>query len=287
MKNIEREKIQTWFVTGASSGVGREMCKQLSENSYNVIAVSRRVPQIKHENVLCLSADVTDTKTIKDAIQKGIEHFGSIDVLANNAGISSYLSVEEEPEEEMRKVMETNFWGTYNTCHELLPFFRKQGYGTIINMSSECGLVPRCFGAAYCSSKYAVEGLSSVLWWETQKFCRVMAVELSYFENTEIGKDKPHGTNFEEYKDIPATHTKFCRWHYYNDLSVAVQYILKEVQKKKMQRRLMLGRDIICKVKTEIKFLKDDLNNSLFKAYNCGKIKPELPKKIISKIFKK
>lgn len=285
MKNINKDKIKTWFVTGASSGIGKEICKQLLEKGYQVIAVSRRLTDFKGDNVLCLSVDVTKPETIQEAIKAGLEKFGRIDVLVNSAGISSYLTVEEEPEEEMRKVMETNYWGTYNTCHNMISLFREQKHGTIINISSECGLVPRAFGAAYCSSKHAVEGLTSVLWWEAQKFCRVMAVELSYFENTEIGKDKPHGTNFEEYKNISATHTKFIRWHFNNDLSVAVNYIIKEAEKEKMQRRLMLGRDIICKIQAELNSLRTDKFCSQLRAYKCGKIKKDILKKIFSKLL--
>lgn len=286
MKKIEKDKIKTWFVTGASSGIGQEICKQLLERGYNVIAVSRRIPNFTSENALCLSVDVTKTETINDAIEKGIEKFGRIDVLSNNAGISSYLTVEEEPETEMRKVMETNFWGTYNTCHAILQYFRKQGHGTIVNMSSECGLIPRAFGAAYCSSKYAVEGLSSVLWWEAQKFCRVMTVELSYFDGTEIGQNKPKGTKFKEYETTQVMPVKFFRNYFYNDLSTGVNFIIEAVESKKLQRRLMLGRDIICKVNSEIKALKRDKNLSKIRAYNCAKFNKEFPKKVLKKVMK-
>ena len=286
MKQIEKEKILTWFVTGASSGVGYELCKQLIEKGYNVIAVSRRIPDFTQPNVLCLSVDVTNPETINDAVKKGIEKFGRIDVLSNNAGISSYLTVEEEPVEEMRKVMETNFWGTYNTCHAILPYFRKQGHGTIVNMSSECGLLPRTFGAAYCSSKYAVEGLSSVLWLETQNFCRVMTVELSYFENTEIGQIKPRGTSFDEYKNIPSMPVKVFRSYFNNDISNGVKYIIEAVEKEKLQRRLMLGKDIICKVESEIQALKRDKNLSKTRAYKCAKINKEYLKRVINKVIR-
>jgi len=286
MKKIEKEKIKTWFVTGASSGIGHELCAQLLDRGYNVIAIARRMPEFKHENALCLSADVTKPETIKEAAAKGIERFKTIDVLSNNAGISSYLTFEEEPEDEMRSVMETNYWGTYNTCREMIPLFRKQGYGAVINMSSECGLIPRSFGAAYCSSKYAVEGLTSVLWLETQKFCRVMTVELSYFENTEIGKNKPRGTQYEEYKDIPVMPVKFIRNYFNNDLKTAVKCIIDEAEKEKPQRRLMLGRDIICKADSEIKSLERDKNLSKRRAYSCARLNKEFFKKILKKIFR-
>ena len=117
MKKIAKDKIRTWFVTGASSGVGLEMCKQLLERGYNVIAVSRRIPLLENKNALCLSMDVTKIDEINNAISEGINRFGKIDVLVNNAGISANVSLEEENLEHMKKVMETNFFGTFISIH--------------------------------------------------------------------------------------------------------------------------------------------------------------------------
>ena len=133
-----------------------------------MVAVSRRIPEFKEKNALCLSVDVTDVESVKAAIEKGIKRFGSIDVLANVAGISSYVTFEEESPQKVRRVMETNYFGTFNTCHSLIKYFRERNNGTIINCTSVMGLVPRAFGTAYCSSKHAVEGLTAVLWKETQ-----------------------------------------------------------------------------------------------------------------------
>lgn len=271
MKKINKEKIKTWFVTGASSGVGHELCKQLLDRDYNVVAVSRRIPDFKHKNAFCLSCDVTDPESVNEAINKGIEHFGRIDVVSNNAGISSYLTAEEETLEEMKRVMDVNFWGTYNVIKTLLPHFRQNNNGTIINNSSECGIIPRAFGAAYCSSKHAVEGLSSALWHETKRFCRVMTVELSFFEGTEIGKGKTKGASkYDEYKKLPWLPVKI-RNKYKNNLCKAVKIIIDTAEAENMQRRLMLGRDIPRKILFELCSMGNDLFLSLPKAVSCGK----------------
>ena len=165
---IKREKIQTWFVTGASSGVGHEICKQALEKGYNVIAVSRRLADFNHHNVLCLSCDVRDINSIKNAFDKGIERFGKIDVLINNAGFSATILFEDETINHVRDMFETNYFGTYNTMSIFVPYFRKNKNGTIINNTSMHGLRPRPYGAAYCSTKYALEGLTGVVASETR-----------------------------------------------------------------------------------------------------------------------
>ena len=251
MKKIDKIKIQTWFVTGASSGLGAELCRQLVKRDYNVIAVSRRIPDIK--GALCLSVDVTKPDTIQAAIDKGMEHFGGIDVLANFAGISSYTSFEEESVEVMREVMETNFWGTYNTCKELIKYFRENNKGTIINCSSVIGLVPRVSGAAYSSSKHAMEGLTGVLWLETRNFnTRVMCVEPGMYPSDISKGKKPFSPAYKEYL-FPHTQIIKVERPYRNDLSVAMNSLIDTVELEKIPRRLMLGKDCILRVKYEIK----------------------------------
>lgn len=265
---------KTWFVTGASSGIGEKICSILQTKGCNIIAVARRVPKFEGENILCLSVDVTNPQDVDNAIQKGIAKFGNIDVLVNAAGISSYGTFEEEPIEEMRKVMEVNFWGAYNTMHSIIEHFRKQSFGTIVNISSEMGLYPRAYGAAYCSSKYALEGLSSVVWFECKNFCKVLTIELDKFDGTSIGAGKPKGVSeIKEYKnlswlphEIPELPNK------QNVLDKAVEYIVAEAEKKFPARRLMLGKTICLRANEELKMTKQDLNNSVWRACDCAGI---------------
>ncbi len=271
MKKINKEKIKTWFVTGASSGVGHELCKQLLEKNYNVIAVARRIPDFKHENALCLSCDVTNPDSIKDAINKGIERFGKIDVLSNNAGISTSVIFEEETLDRMKNVMGVNFFGTYNVIQAILPHFRKNKNGTIINNTSMHGLAPRKYGTAYCSSKHAIEGLSSVLRLETQEFCRVITVELGYFPGTGIGRDVSAGskkTKIPEYVNIPSYWVPI-KYNYTNILPRAISCIINETEKELPRRRIILGRDALSKVHFEIKNLKEDLEYAKHNFAHC------------------
>ena len=133
---MKNNKIKTWFVTGASSGVGKEVCRQLIDRGYNVIAVARRVPEFVGENILSLSVDVTNQDMIENAVKQGIEKFGNIDVLMNNAGISSNSTLEELSLSELNNVMNVNFYGAFNTMKVLMPHFRKNKNGTIVNNTS-------------------------------------------------------------------------------------------------------------------------------------------------------
>lgn len=289
MKKIQKEKIKTWLITGASSGIGSEICKKVLERGFNVIAVSRSRPDIDHENALCLSADVTDPDSINNAIAKGIERFKTIDVLSNNAGISAGITLEEETLSHMRDVIETNFFGTFNTINALLPYFRENKNGTIINNTSMNGLSIRYGGSAYCSSKYAIEGLTGVCWHETQSFCRVMAIELGFISGTDIIKNaKAVETAIEEYKNVK----NFYKPIYYifeNDLDSAINIIIDKVEQEKLPRRLILGKDAHIKINAELKYLKSDLISSRHLTSQCSKykIKPiiSLIKSFSKKVF--
>ena len=270
MKKINKEKIKTWLVTGASSGIGKQISKELLNRGYNVIAIARNIPVITHRNVLCISVDVTKPDTINDAIKKGIEKFGKIDVLLNNAGITASITLEEETLEHMKSVMETNFFGYFNTIHAILPHFRQNKNGTIINNISESGLTPSAYSSAYCSSKHALEGLTGVCLIETQKFCRVMSIEPGWFEGTNIIKNQIRTNSaYDEYKDLSPLH-KPVNGSFKNDLTIALNCIIDTVELEKLPRRLILGKDAFQKIKSEADSLRKDLKNSKAQAMKCS-----------------
>lgn len=161
---------QTLFVTGASSGIGRAAAALFHERGWNVVATMRS-PQKESEltalpNVLVTRVDVTVEETIAEAIRKGIDTFGQIDVVLNNAGYGAYGPVEATPIAHVRREFETNVIGMLAVIKAVAPHFRQRGRGVIVNMSSMGGKVAFPLGSLYHGSKFAVEGLTEALQYE-------------------------------------------------------------------------------------------------------------------------
>lgn len=166
--------MKTVFITGASSGIGRETAKLFCNNGWNVIATMRK-PEIEREldkkkNVKVLRGDVTDTESIKKAIKEGVDYFGKIDLLVNNAGFYTIGVLESATEEQIRLQIDTNLFGLINTTKEIIPYFRKQKSGMIINISSIAGRTTVPLQTLYHATKWGVEGFSEALQYELNPF---------------------------------------------------------------------------------------------------------------------
>jgi len=158
---------KTALITGCSSGFGKLTAKLFHKNGWNVIATMRS-PEKETEltelsDVLVTSLDVTDKQSVSEAVSKGLDKFGRIDVLVNNAGISGVGVFEQWDEEEINSIFETNVFGVMRVTKEVLPAMRKQGEGVIINLSSTAGLFGSPFSSVYSAAKFAVEGLTEAL----------------------------------------------------------------------------------------------------------------------------
>jgi len=165
---------QTIFITGASSGIGKATAQLFQSKGWNVIATMRR-PEAETEltaldNVLVCKLDVLDPASIRQAIAQGIARFGKIDVLVNNAGYGAYGPLESFPREQIVRQFDTNVIGLLDVTKAVLPYFRRQKSGTIINISSVGGKMTFPLGALYHGTKYAVEGISESLRYEVAAF---------------------------------------------------------------------------------------------------------------------
>ena len=147
--------MQTWLITGCSSGLGRGFAKAVLKSGDQVIVTARRVETLKDlvdaypEQALALSLDVTKEEDIKNAVEKGLERFGTIDVLINNAGYGYRAAVEEGVPKEVDQLFQTNL-SDHALIKAVLPIMRKNHRGTIANVSSIAAL-----GAALGSGYYA------------------------------------------------------------------------------------------------------------------------------------
>jgi NAD(P)-dependent dehydrogenase (short-subunit alcohol dehydrogenase family) len=159
---------QTWFITGASRGIGRELARAALAAGHRVAATSRRSSDIaaalgEHANLLPLDLDVTNPAQIRAAVEVAKARFDGIDVLVNNAGYGHLGLFEETQAEDARTQFETNVFGLFDVTRAVLPIMRAQRRGHIFNVSSVGGIAGFASATLYCASKFAVEGFSASL----------------------------------------------------------------------------------------------------------------------------
>ncbi len=157
-------------MTGASSGIGKATSKLFQEKGWNVIATMRTPEKeeelVKLDNVMVTRLDVLDTTSIKGAVDAGIEKFGKIDVLLNNAGYGAYGPLEAFDMDGIRRQSDTNVIGLLAVTKTVLPHMRTNKTGVIVNVSSIGGKMTFPLGTLYHGTKFAVEGLSEALLYE-------------------------------------------------------------------------------------------------------------------------
>lgn len=161
---------RTVLITGTSSGLGRAAARLFQSRSWNVVATMRS-PERETEltaldRTLVTRLDVEDHPSIAAAVAAGIGAFGRIDALVNNAGFGTFGPIEATPIDVARRQFEVNVLGLLATTQAVLPHFRANRAGTIVNVSSVGGRVAFPLGALYHGTKFAVEGLSESLSYE-------------------------------------------------------------------------------------------------------------------------
>lgn len=189
---MENQKV--WFVTGASKGLGLTLIKLLLAGNNKVVATSRNAQEIElqlgqRENLLALTVNLADNDSVRNAVDQAVNTFGHIDVAVNNAGYTLYGSVEAMTDLEFRQMMDINFFGAVNVIRNIMPYFRKQQSGHMINISSIAGYKGFGNSPAYASSKFAVIGLSEALAEEAAIFnVKVTVVAPGFFRTDFLNK---------------------------------------------------------------------------------------------------
>ena len=171
------ENNKVWFITGASKGLGLELAKKLLAEGYKVAATSRNESSLiealgnTSDSFLPLEMDLINEESVKKAIDKAVNHFKTIDVLVNNAGYGLLGALEELTDAEARKNYEVNVFGLLNVIRNTMPILRANQSGHIFNISSVGGYYGEFPGwGIYCSTKFAVAGLTESLAAEVKSF---------------------------------------------------------------------------------------------------------------------
>ena len=197
-----------WFITGCSTGFGREVAQQVLARGARAVLTARdkaRVADLAEghaERSLVLDLDVTDPVQISAAVQATQARFGRIDVLVNNAGYGYQAAVEEGDDREIRAMFDTNVFGLFAVTRAVLPGMRERRAGHVMNITSVAGLVGFAGSGHYAASKHAVEGWSDSLSAEVAQLgIRVTCIEPGPFRTDFAGRSlRQTPTRIAEYE---------------------------------------------------------------------------------------
>ena len=247
-------------VTGSSSGNGFETSLLLSKNGYYTYATMRnldksaRIKEVAKKDSLpleVLQLDVTDDKSVMEAIDVISGRHGKIDVLVNNAGYEQHGAVEDLSLEEIKTQFETNFFGAVRVTKAVLPMMRKQRSGIIVNISSIGGRVGVPLNSAYVGSKFALEGFSESMKYELESFgIKVIliepgAVSTNYLENS---KQAQSATDSDSpYAEISKKVSDGVRKRFEQATSsspgLVAEVIINAIKSEKPNTRYLVGND--------------------------------------------
>ena len=178
---------RVWFITGASRGIGARIAEAALAQGDAVVATARDAATVEQRlgtqpGLLAVALDVTDEAQAAIAVGAALDRFGRIDVLVNNAGYGLLGAVEEASADEVRRLYDTNVFGLLNVTRAVLPQMRERRSGHVINISSLGGYQSAAGFGVYCSTKFAVEGLTEALHAELAPLgIRATVVEPGYF----------------------------------------------------------------------------------------------------------
>ncbi len=243
-----------WFITGCSTGFGRQLSEQLLERGSRVVLTARNPAQLNDvvkkygKRALVLPLDVTNEASITKAVADAEAHFGRIDVLVNNAGYGYFSAIEEGEDVEIRRQFETNVFGLFSVTRHVLPGMRRRRSGRIVNFSSIGGLMAFAATGYYQATKFAVEGFSESLAAEVAPLgIKVTIVEPGRFRTDWAGRSVIESkTVIDDYAETAGARRKAA--HAYSgsqpgDPARGAAAIIKAVDAEEPPLRLLLGSD--------------------------------------------
>ena len=261
-----------WFITGCSTGFGRELAKLLIQRGYRTVVTARELHKIEdiaagHQGqALALKLDVTRPEEVAASVRQAESAFGRIDVLVNNAGYGYLGTLEESSESEARAMFETNFFGLARMTRAVLPGMRSRRRGCIVNISSIGGLVGFPGVGYYNATKFAVEGLSEALQKELQPLeIKVLVVEPGPFRTDWAGRSmKISGREISDYAGTAWSNIDRISkgsGKQIGDPVRASEAIIKAVESDDTPLHLVLGKMALQAARTKLDQLKQETDS--------------------------
>jgi NAD(P)-dependent dehydrogenase (short-subunit alcohol dehydrogenase family) len=265
---------KTWFITGASKGLGLAFVKELLQQGHQVAATSRKSDDLVAAvgkdvpGFFPLAADLKTESSVRNAIAATIRHFGRIDVVINNAGYGLVGSLEELTDQESRDNFTINVFGTLNVIRNVMPYLREQRSGHIFNISSIGGFNGNFPGfGIYCATKFAVEGLSESLAAEAKEFgINVTIVSPGYFRTNFLESDSLQvpANEIAAYKtvrEIQQRHQHDINRNQAGDPQKAAAVIMRVAEEKNPPLHLFLGADAYELAQVKIAAVEKDMES--------------------------
>jgi NAD(P)-dependent dehydrogenase (short-subunit alcohol dehydrogenase family) len=263
----------TWFVTGASKGLGLAMVKKLLAAGYNVAATSRNLKELQSavgkntSGFLPLAVNLVDEDSVGKAIDETVSHFGSIDFVVNNAGYGQAGSLEELSDAEARSNFDVNVFGALNVIRKALPYLRRQQSGHIFNIASIGGFTGAFPGfGIYIATKFAMHGFSESLATEVKPFgIRVTIVSPGYFRTNFLEKDslmvpKHEIAEYRSVREAQSLHQHTINGNQQGDPDKAVDVIIQVAEAGKDLTHLFLGTDAYSFAQQKIAAITKDMD---------------------------
>jgi NAD(P)-dependent dehydrogenase (short-subunit alcohol dehydrogenase family) len=273
-----------WFITGCSTGFGRELAAATLSLGYPTVITARDPAAIDDlakqypQHALSLKLDVTQPEQVQSAVRDALAKFGRIDVLVNNAGIGYFGSFEESDLQEVRKMMDINVWGLVDMTRAVLPQLRKQKSGTIVNVSSVGGIIAFPGVSFYHATKFAVEGMSESLSQELAPLgVKVLIVEPGPFRTDWAGRSANEAPRtIADYATTAQARTDTMRNYsgkQPGDPVRAAHAIIKAVESENPPLRLLLGKAALANARIKVDALRRDFDG--WEAITTGADYPE------------
>ncbi|PWC80324.1 short-chain dehydrogenase [Azospirillum sp. TSH100] len=260
-----------WFITGCSTGFGRELARLVLEKGWRVAATARDPRRLDDllaghgERGRAIALDVTDRSQVARAVAEAEEAFGRLDVVVNNAGYGYLSAIEEGEDAEIRAMFETNVFGLAAVTRAVLPGMRARRAGHIVNISSQGGMIGFPGSGYYAATKFAVEGLSESLSKEVAPLgIRVLIVEPGPFRTDWAGRSlKQSATWIDDYEQTSGARRKQISGYsgkQPGDPVRAAEAIITAVTAEIPPLRLVLGRPALEGVRGKLRSVLDEID---------------------------